>query len=751
MFKDGLRAFKELSSKNYLPTIPADCGHKVDSLGLNLSGFSDKESQMLFSKLDAVETKELYLSELQKLSPTVISEVAGETLSHSLIIWALLKRLIKSHGRNCDSATARPTEYVEVGEPQSLHGDIPISELGLSVRSTNALSRERVQSLFQLSQIPKSELFAMHNLGIRSVNEIIALLEKMGLYSTQDSERNPTNLLTSAISLENLNLSTRAYNALKRIGIQNLSELSDLTDVDMRDIRNFGEKSISEVKELLSKHALDEQEPSLQNYEEPEIASDDMYEWVKPELAGQIAALGTRIKSYGHLKLDYQTTQNSSSPNKNYLLYADCETLSSVIDKLSSQLASAFTNSAIDGLILNLDSFTRDFLSFEDFYLDNMPSKSQRESILKYENEYSDDSVDLLKFDDFTLKLLGDSSEDKALFLGKESYFELLDSLNEYLVLDEKVWSLIQGVLVFHEKHRTFPNILGLIISHHLGNDEEKQEVDRELTYLFETIRPNSAERDLRILQMRIGGARLDEIGKEIGVTRERVRQILVKISPELISTIEGLKHGVQQNQEVIVEKKFEDIFNKYGAIYKSELAEEIGLSEEDALKLTPKRFNKFIIDKFPEPVIHLSWTKEDCLQALRKAGTYYFPIRQADYDHLVSIGEVKGPSVAYMYLKFGQWSELCIEAGVEFVPSIRSEYVRMWSDEELLSYARRFFKAPDTSGTYGGYDAWREKQADHVPSGVLIRNVFGNWTTVKRKVLESLRIEKGLRVRDDV
>jgi hypothetical protein len=306
-------------------------------------------------------------------------------------------------------------------------------------------------------------------------------------------------------------------------------------------------------------------------------------------------------------------------------------------------------------------------------------------------------------------------------------------------------------VLVFHEKHRTFPNTLGLIISHHLGNDEEKQEVDRELTYLFEAIRPNSAERDLRILQLRIGGATLDEIGREIGVTRERVRQILVKISPELISTIEVLKHGVQQKQEVIVEKKFEDIFNKYGAIYKSELAEEIGLSEEEALKLTPKRFNKFIIDKFPEPVIHLSWTKEDCLEALRKAGTYYFPIRQADYDHLVSIGEIKGPSVAYMYLKFGQWSELCIEAGVEFVPSIRSEYVRMWSDEELLSYARRFFKEPDTSGTYGGYDAWREQQADHVPSGVLIRNVFGNWTTVKRKVLESLRIEKGLRVRDDV
>jgi hypothetical protein len=751
MFKDGFRAFKDLSSENYLPQISADCGHKVDSFVLKLSGISDKESQILFRELGVFEAKEFQLTEIQKLPPRVISEVAGGTLSHSLIIWALLKRLIESHNRNCDSVSPRSTEYVEVVELQSLHGDISISELGLSVRSNNALSREGVHSLFQLSQIPQSELFAMKNLGVRSVNEIIALLEKMGIPSTQESERKPANLLTSTVSLENLDLSTRAYNALKRIGIQNLGALSNLSDADLRDLRNFGEKSIREVKELLAQRALDEQESNLDIHQVSEVSADDYYEWVRPELVREIDDLNARVKSYGHLKLDYQTIGNSSNARKNYTFYVDCETLSGVIFKLYSQLRSALTNSAIDGLILNLDTFTRDFLSYETFYLESMPSKSQRQSLLRYENEYSDDSVDLLKFDDFTLRLLGGSSADKALFLGKESYFELLDSLTEYFVLDESVWNIIKGALIFHEKHCTFPNILGLIIAHHLGSDVEKKEVERELTFLFETLRPNSAERDFRILQLRLGGATLDEIGRDIGVTRERVRQILLKISPELMSTIEVLKYAVHQKQEDFVERKFEDIFKKYGAIYKSELATEIGVSEEEALKLCPKKFNKFIIDKFPEPVIHLSWSKEDCLEALRKAGTYYFPMRQADYDHLVRIGEVKGPSVAYMYLKFGQWSELCVEAGVEFVPSLRSEYVRMWSDEELLSYATRFYRELDNSGSYGGYESWRELQTDHVPSGVLIRNVFGSWTTVKRKVLESLRIEKGLRVRDDV
>jgi DNA-directed RNA polymerase specialized sigma subunit len=380
-----------------------------------------------------------------------------------------------------------------------------------------------------------------------------------------------------------------------------------------------------------------------------------------------------------------------------------------------------------------------------------MPTREQRDSLLRYENEYSDDSVDLLKFDDFTLGLLGITSKNSSLFLEKESYFELLDTVFEYFIMNVDVWNIIKQTIKFHEKHGTYPNTIGIIIAHHMGGEEQKEEVQQLLQDIFMEMRPNSAERDLNILQMRIGGATLDEIGKSVDLTRERVRQILVKISPDLVRTIEALRFGIHKKQEKINEKKYADLFEKYGAIYKSELALELGVDEETALQSTPKRFNKFIIDKFPEPVVSLAWTREDCLNALRRAGTYYFPIRQADYDHLLNIGEIKGPSIQYMYLKFGQWTELCMEAGVECVPSVRSEYVRMWSDEELLSYARRFLKEEGTSGSYGGYDAWRGLQPDHVPSGVLIRNVFGNWTTVKRKVLEGLRLEKGLDVRSDL
>ncbi len=56
-------------------------------------------------------------------------------------------------------------------------------------------------------------------------------------------------VLTSPI--EDLELSVRSYNCLKRQGIDTLEQLLECTDVDLVNIRNFGSKSIEEVKAKL--------------------------------------------------------------------------------------------------------------------------------------------------------------------------------------------------------------------------------------------------------------------------------------------------------------------------------------------------------------------------------------------------------------------------------------------------------------------------------------------------------------------
>jgi DNA-directed RNA polymerase subunit alpha len=51
--------------------------------------------------------------------------------------------------------------------------------------------------------------------------------------------------------IEDLDLSVRSYNCLKREGVATVGELLDRTEQDLLEIRNFGSKSVDEVKEKL--------------------------------------------------------------------------------------------------------------------------------------------------------------------------------------------------------------------------------------------------------------------------------------------------------------------------------------------------------------------------------------------------------------------------------------------------------------------------------------------------------------------
>ncbi len=51
--------------------------------------------------------------------------------------------------------------------------------------------------------------------------------------------------------IEQLNLSVRAYNCLKRQGVNTIGQLTECTENDLLNVRNFGAKSIEEVKDKL--------------------------------------------------------------------------------------------------------------------------------------------------------------------------------------------------------------------------------------------------------------------------------------------------------------------------------------------------------------------------------------------------------------------------------------------------------------------------------------------------------------------
>jgi len=58
------------------------------------------------------------------------------------------------------------------------------------------------------------------------------------------------------MTIEDLELSVRSYNCLKRAGIQTVEELTQKTEEDMMKVRNLGKKSLKEVKEVLISYGL---------------------------------------------------------------------------------------------------------------------------------------------------------------------------------------------------------------------------------------------------------------------------------------------------------------------------------------------------------------------------------------------------------------------------------------------------------------------------------------------------------------
>jgi len=56
--------------------------------------------------------------------------------------------------------------------------------------------------------------------------------------------------------LEDLDLSVRAFNCLKAAKINSLSELVQYEQEDLMKFRNFGQKSLSEIEQVLTERGL---------------------------------------------------------------------------------------------------------------------------------------------------------------------------------------------------------------------------------------------------------------------------------------------------------------------------------------------------------------------------------------------------------------------------------------------------------------------------------------------------------------
>lgn len=155
--------------------------------------------------------------------------------------------------------------------------DRPIETLGLSVRVLNKLKRSHVNMLSELAALYPDGYAGFHSLGKKTADEINHFIEYISHntdilpkidtnpQSDIDSQGADTELDSKYTELakqhdapiEALNLSTRAYNILRRSGIDTLSKMVELYPDGYAGIRNMGAKTIDEIKRSVETYFAD--------------------------------------------------------------------------------------------------------------------------------------------------------------------------------------------------------------------------------------------------------------------------------------------------------------------------------------------------------------------------------------------------------------------------------------------------------------------------------------------------------------
>lgn len=129
----------------------------------------------------------------------------------------------------------------------------PVVRVSYSVKeyktSKNNTSDELTIEIVTNGSIKATDALSMSaKILIEHYQPIVNLNETMNEYRVMNSDDSISkNSSSLAISIDELELSVRSYNCLKRAGIQTIQQLTDKTKNEIEKIRNLGKKSFKEI------------------------------------------------------------------------------------------------------------------------------------------------------------------------------------------------------------------------------------------------------------------------------------------------------------------------------------------------------------------------------------------------------------------------------------------------------------------------------------------------------------------------
>ena len=137
-----------------------------------------------------------------------------------------------------------PVERVNLTVQNTRVGQVTdYDKLTLDVFTNGAIAPDEAVSLAARVLVEHLNLFVDLSENAKSVDVMVESV-------TDEKEK------VLEMNIDELELSVRSYNCLKRAGIQTVQELASKTEDDMIKVRNLGKKSLKEVKEKLNELGL---------------------------------------------------------------------------------------------------------------------------------------------------------------------------------------------------------------------------------------------------------------------------------------------------------------------------------------------------------------------------------------------------------------------------------------------------------------------------------------------------------------
>ena len=124
-------------------------------------------------------------------------------------------------------------------DPARVGQDAKYDALTMEITTDGSISPQKALSM-------AAKILMDHLEIVADINEDVVDMDNIIKESGQEKEKSDHQMAS-----EDLDLSVRSYNCLKRAGIQTVDELTQKTEEEMMRVRNLGKKSLKEVKEKL--------------------------------------------------------------------------------------------------------------------------------------------------------------------------------------------------------------------------------------------------------------------------------------------------------------------------------------------------------------------------------------------------------------------------------------------------------------------------------------------------------------------